>query len=61
MLSLEVEHRIGDFDLAYALDSRERVTGLFGPSLGTLIGKPPERARELTLQMLMGYFEGLAE
>ena len=35
-------------------------TGLFGPSLGTLIGKPPERARELTLQMLMGYFEGLA-
>ena len=32
MLSLDVEHRIGDFDLAYALDSRERVTGLFGPS-----------------------------
>lgn len=35
-------------------------TGLFGPTLGTLIGKPPERARELTLQMLMSYFEGLA-
>lgn len=35
-------------------------TGLFGPTLGTLIGKPPERARELTLQMLMGYFEGVA-
>ena len=35
-------------------------TGLFGPSLGTLIDKPPERARELTLQMLMSYFEKLA-
>ena len=35
-------------------------TGLFGPSLGNLIGKPPERARELTLQMLMSYFEKLA-
>lgn len=35
-------------------------TGLFGPTLGTLIGKPPERARELTLQMLMSYFEKLA-
>ena len=34
--------------------------GLFGPSLGTLIGKPPERARELTLQMLMTYFRNLS-
>ena len=33
--------------------------GLFGPSLGQLIGKPPERARELTLQMLLANLERL--
>ena len=34
--------------------------GLFGPSLGRLIGKPPERAREMTLQMLLGHLQRLA-
>ena len=34
--------------------------GLFGPSLGRLIGKPPERAREMTLQMLLANLERLA-
>ena len=34
--------------------------GLFGPSLSTLIGKPPERARELTLQMLLAYLQNLS-
>ena len=34
--------------------------GLFGPSLGRLIGKPPERARELTLQMLLANLERLS-
>jgi len=34
--------------------------GLFGPSLGQLIGKPPERARELTLQMLLANLERLS-
>lgn len=34
--------------------------GLFGPTLGRLIGKPPERARELTLQMLMANLERLS-
>ena len=34
--------------------------GLFGPSLGKLIGKPEGRARELTLQMLLGHLERLA-
>jgi hypothetical protein len=34
--------------------------GLFGPSLSTLIGKPPERARELTLQMLLSYLQQLS-
>jgi len=34
--------------------------GLFGPSLSTLIGKPPERARELTLQMLLSYLQRLS-
>ncbi|MEZ5952745.1 MAG: TetR/AcrR family transcriptional regulator [Hyphomonas sp.] len=34
--------------------------GLFGPSLGRLIGKPERRARELTLQMLLANFERLA-
>lgn len=34
--------------------------GLFGPSLGRLIGKRPERARELTLQMLLGYLQRLS-
>ncbi|MEZ5998229.1 MAG: TetR/AcrR family transcriptional regulator [Hyphomonas sp.] len=33
--------------------------GLFGPSLGTLIGKPPGRARELALKMLMTNLERL--
>jgi AcrR family transcriptional regulator len=33
--------------------------GLFGPSLGQLIGKPTERARELTLQMLLANLERL--
>jgi AcrR family transcriptional regulator len=32
--------------------------GLFGPSLGKLIGKPEGRARELTLQMLLANFSG---
>ncbi|WP_241765203.1 TetR/AcrR family transcriptional regulator, partial [Hyphomonas beringensis] len=31
--------------------------GLFGPSLGKLIGKPEGRARELTLQMLLRHLE----
>jgi hypothetical protein len=35
--------------------------GLFGPSLGRLIGKPPERAREMTLQMLLGHLQRLAD
>jgi len=34
--------------------------GLFGPTLGRLIGKPPERARELTLQMLLANLERLS-
>ena len=34
--------------------------GLFGPSLSTLTGKPPERARELTLQMLLSYLQNLS-
>lgn len=34
--------------------------GLFGPSLARLIGKPPERVRELTLQMLIANLEQLA-
>jgi AcrR family transcriptional regulator len=34
--------------------------GLFGPSLGKLIGKPEGRARELTLQMLLANFQRLA-
>ena len=34
--------------------------GLFGPSLGKLIGKPEGRARELTLQMLLRHLERLA-
>ena len=34
--------------------------GLFGPSISTLIGKPPERARELTLQMLLSYLQNLS-
>jgi hypothetical protein len=34
--------------------------GLFGPSLGRLIGKPEGRARELTLQMLLANFQRLA-
>ena len=34
--------------------------GLFGPSLSTLIGKPRERARELTLQMLLLYLQSLS-
>ena len=34
--------------------------GLFGPTLGQLIGKPPERARELTLQMLLANLERLS-
>jgi len=34
--------------------------GLFGPALSTLIGKPPERARELTLQMLLSYLQNLS-
>ena len=34
--------------------------GLFGRSLGTLIGKPPDRARELALQMLQANFQRLA-
>jgi len=33
--------------------------GLFGPSLGKLIGKPEGRARELTLQMLLANFQRL--
>lgn len=33
--------------------------GLFGPSLGRLIGKPEGRARELTLQMLLANLEQL--
>ncbi len=33
--------------------------GLFGPSLGRLIGKPEGRARELTLQMLLANFQRL--
>jgi len=34
--------------------------GLFGPTLGRLIGKPPERAREMTLQMLLANLERLS-
>ena len=34
--------------------------GLFGRSPGTLIGKPPERARELALQMLLANIQRLA-
>lgn len=34
--------------------------GLFGPSLSALIGKPPDRARELTLQMLLSYLQNLS-
>ncbi|HRX75552.1 MAG TPA: hypothetical protein P5341_15680, partial [Hyphomonas sp.] len=34
--------------------------GLFGPSLGRLIGKPESRAREMTLQMLLGHLQRLA-
>ena len=34
--------------------------GLFGPSLARLIGKPEERAREMTLNMLLGYLERIA-
>lgn len=34
--------------------------GLFGPSLGQLIGKPSERAREMTLQMLLANLERLS-
>ena len=34
--------------------------GLFGRSLGKLIGKPPERARELTLQLLLANLQRLA-
>lgn len=34
--------------------------GLFGPSLSQLVGKRPERARELTLQMLLSYLQSLA-
>ena len=34
--------------------------GLFGPSLGKLIGKPERRARELTLQMLLANFQRMA-
>jgi hypothetical protein len=35
--------------------------GLFGPSLGKLIGKPEGRARDLTLQMLLMNFQRMAE
>lgn len=28
--------------------------GLFGPTLGELMGKPPERARQLALEMIQG-------
>ncbi|MEZ5986641.1 MAG: TetR/AcrR family transcriptional regulator [Hyphomonas sp.] len=35
--------------------------GLFGPSLGKLIGKPEGRARDLTLQILLMNFQRLAE
>ncbi len=34
--------------------------GLFGPSLGRLIGKPEGRARELTLQMLLANLQRLS-
>jgi molybdate transport system ATP-binding protein len=32
MLSIDIEHRQGDFKLGCSFDSSERVTGLFGPS-----------------------------
>jgi AcrR family transcriptional regulator len=34
--------------------------GLFGPTLGALLGRPPERARELALEMVQGRIITLA-
>ena len=33
--------------------------GLFGPTLGELLGRPPERARELALEMVQGRITAL--
>ncbi|MDR6625945.1 AcrR family transcriptional regulator [Caulobacter segnis] len=35
-------------------------TGLFGPTLSELLGRPPERARELALEMVQGRISALA-
>jgi TetR/AcrR family transcriptional regulator, repressor for neighboring sulfatase len=35
-------------------------TGLFGPTLSDLLGRPPERARELALEMIQGRISALA-
>ncbi len=35
-------------------------TGLFGPTLSDLLGRPPERARELALEMVQGRISALA-
>jgi TetR/AcrR family transcriptional regulator, repressor for neighboring sulfatase len=34
-------------------------TGLFGPTLSELLGRPPERARELALEMIQGRISAL--
>lgn len=34
-------------------------TGLFGPTLSALLGRPPERARELALEMVQGRISAL--
>ncbi|WP_167535119.1 TetR/AcrR family transcriptional regulator [Caulobacter segnis] len=34
-------------------------TGLFGPTLSELLGRPPERARELALEMVQGRISAL--
>ncbi|PHY19793.1 TetR/AcrR family transcriptional regulator [Caulobacter sp. BP25] len=34
-------------------------TGLFGPTLSDLLGRPPERARELALEMVQGRISAL--
>jgi AcrR family transcriptional regulator len=36
-------------------------TGLFGPTLSELLGRPPERARELALEMIQGRISALAQ
>jgi hypothetical protein len=32
--------------------------GLFGPTLSELLGRPPQRARELALEMIQGKISG---